>query len=457
MEQTFDSVVIGGGPGGAAAARVLAAAGKSVALVEEKHLGGVCLNCGCIPTKFLLAATSPLGALRDHKRFGSLAGELSVDFAALQKRKDRFIKGSVTTLAKSLESAGVVIFSGRGRIVEPGLVAVAGDAATTLRATNIIIASGSRSASFPGLEPDGTAILDSTMLLELRTAPRSLLVVGAGAIGMEFADFFASLGTETTIIEGMPSLVPTEDADIGEELRKILQKSGCTCVTGKKVASLTSRDGQAELVLESGETFTAEKALIAVGRRPNTENIGVSEAGGTLTPRGFVSVDGALVAFPGCYAIGDCNGMTLLAHAAEHQGEWVARRILGQEKGEYVSGPVPSCVFGHTEVMRVGMTAKEAMAAGGSVTISKVPFSINPIAQAHATSVGFAKAVWDGDVLVGMAAVGHGAAHLVTAAQLLVLHRVTPESLHAFMFAHPTLDELLRNALTAPREAPGAA
>lgn len=453
MDKTFDAVILGGGPGGTAAALVLAAGGRSVALVEEQDLGGVCLNRGCIPTKFLLAATGPLGALRDHRRFGTLAGSLAVDFGALQKRKDRFVKGSVSALAKSLQNAGVTLVSGKGRIAGPGKVSVSGDSESALACTDIVLATGSRPASFPGMEPDGAVILDSTALLQLESVPKSLLVVGGGAIGIEFADFFASLGAAVTIIEGMPSLVPTEDADIGEELRKILQKAGRECMTGQKVTSLAEKNGQAELVLEDGRVLTAEKALIAVGRRPNTETLAVDKAGGALSPRGFVTVDESLSAAPNCYAVGDCNGVTLLAHAAEHQAEWVAQRILGREKGVYVSGPVPSCVFGHVEVMRAGKTAKEVQASGGKAFVSKAPFTVNPIAQAHAAAAGFAKAVWDGETLVGMAAVGHGAAHLVTAAELLVLQKLTLDSLHAFMFAHPTLDEILKSALTAPREA----
>lgn len=450
MEQTFDVVVVGGGPGGTAAARVLALAGKSVALVEADNLGGVCLNRGCIPTKFLLAAAGPLGSLQDHQRFGALVGDLRIDFAALQKRKDRFIKGSVSALGKSLQSSGVTLVSGKGVAVAPGVIEISGAEPAALRTKDVVLAVGSRSADFPGVAPDGDCVLDSSMLLALEDAPKSLLVVGAGAIGIEFADFFVSLGTEVTIVEGMPTLVPTEDADVGEELRKILQKSR-KCLTGRKVASLSTKNGQAELVLEDGETFAAEKALVAVGRRPNTERLGVEKAGGVLNPRGFVVVDEKLEAAPHCYAVGDCNGLTLLAHAAEHQGEWVARRILGEETGAYVSGPVPSCVFGHIEVMRVGKTVKEVVASGRGVMVSKAPFSVNPIAQAHGSSVGFAKAVWEDDVLVGMAAVGHGAAHLATAAELLALNKTTARSLHDFMFAHPTLDEVLKSALTAPR------
>lgn len=453
MEQSFDVIVLGGGPGGTASARTLAEAGKKVALVEDTHLGGTCLNVGCIPTKFLLGATAPLGLLQGQKRFGTLSGELTVDFAALQKRKERFVKGSVQALTKSLQALGITLFSGRGVCEAPGRVKVEGGESVVLRAGDIVIATGSHSASFPGLAPDNDAVLDSTMLLGLQEIPESLLIIGAGAIGIEFSDFFAAMGTKVTVVEGMPQLVPTEDADIAEELRKIMQKDGRTCLTGQKVDSVSTREGQAELRLADGQVLTAQKALIAVGRKANTDGLGIEALGGVLSPRGFAKVDESLQVAPNAYAVGDVNGLTLLAHAAEHQGEWVARRILGENSGSYISGPVPACVFGKTEIMRVGKNAKESLAAGGKVFVSKAPFSVNPIAQAYAANAGFAKAVWEDEKLVGLAAIGHAAAHLITAAQLLVLEGYTRESLHRFMFAHPTLDEILKSAINAPREA----
>jgi dihydrolipoamide dehydrogenase len=417
--------------------------------VEDSHLGGTCVNLGCIPTKFLLAATAPIGELRGQARFGALAGDIAIDFAALQKRKDRFVKGTAASLSKTLSGLGVAIHMGRGRLIGPGTVAVDGENPAMLEAGEIILATGSSPASFPGMEPDGEAVLDSTMLLALDEIPESLLVIGAGAIGMEFSDFFSAAGSTVTIIEGMPQLIPTEDADIAEELRNIVEKSGRACITNRKATSLVTRDGRAELTFEGGEKLFAAKALVAVGRRPNADGLGVAALGGKLNARGFVQVDAALRAAPDCYAIGDVNGKTLLAHAADHQAEYVARRILGQTDEPYGPGPVPSCVFGHTEVMRVGKTAREALAEGRRVAVSVAPMSLNPIAQAHGSSAGFAKAVWADGELAGMAAVGYSVSRLVTAAQLLVLGRHTPESLHAFMFCHPTLDEILKSTLLA--------
>lgn len=451
MQQEFDVIIIGGGPGGTAAAKVLAAAGKKVALAEDRELGGTCLNHGCIPTKFLLAATAPLGLLHDHKRFGSVNGELAVDFTALQKRKDRFVKGSSMALGKSLQLLGVALFRGKGVCDAPGKVTIQGETEIQLKCKDVILAVGSQSASFPGLEPDGKNVLDSTMLLALESIPQSLIIVGAGAIGMEFSDFFSAMGSNVTLVENMPHLLPAEDPDISLELEKIVRKSGRVFHTGRKVRSVSTTEHGAKLIFEDGESLNAEKILIAVGRKANTQGLGVEACGGALSSRGFALVNENLEAAPHCYAIGDMNGLTMLAHAAEHQGEWVARRILGNENGRYEPGPVPSCVFGHIELMRVGKTAREAVKSASDVSVSSVPFSVNPIAQAHGSAAGLAKAIWEKDKLVGMAALGHNASHLVTAGQLLVLHGHSTESLHAFMFAHPTLDEILKSAIHAPR------
>ena len=451
---TFDVVVIGGGPGGAKAAGILARGGKSVALVESSHLGGVCLNCGCIPTKLLLGATAPKGLLRGLERQRVAKGSIEVDYDALQKRIQRFVKGSAQALSKSLEQLGVTIIEGRAVCTGPTevQVACADGSSQTLQAQRIILAGGSRSAAFPGMAPDHDAVLDSTDMLRIAAVPESLIVVGAGAIGLEMADFFSAMGSKVTIVEAAPHLAPTEDADLGQEMAKLLGKTGITCITGVKAASLTTSNGVAVLALEDGRELTAAKALVAVGRAPNTDGLGAENAGCTLQPRGYVAVDQCLMAAPTVYAIGDINGQTLLAHAAEHQGGYVARHILGLQAAPYVSGPVPSCVYGSLEIMRVGITAKQALASGGKVEVARAQLMGNAIAQAGGDASGFVKVVWHNGALAGICALGHGVSHLVTAAQLLLLGQYHGDALHTFMFAHPTLDEALHAALEAPRE-----
>ena len=338
----YDVIIIGGGPGGTTAAKELAAGGKKVAIIEDKHWGGTCLNCGCIPTKMLLGATAPLGLLKAQERLRTMKGSIDIDYKALQTRVGRFLKGSSQTLAKSLAAAGIALYEGRGVCAGKGQVIVRSEAGEEMLTTdNIILSCGSSSASFPGLAPDGDAVLDSTGVLNLPEVPESLIIVGAGAIGLELGDFFGMMGSKITIVEAAPHIAPTEDADIAKEMDRVQSKAGRTCITGVMAKSLVTKDGQAELTLGDGRVLTASKALVAVGRTPNTAGLDCEKAGCTLKRRGFVDVNDYLEAAEGIYAIGDVNGLTLLAHAADHQGAYVARRILGHEKGVYVPGPVP--------------------------------------------------------------------------------------------------------------------
>lgn len=449
----YDAIIIGGGPGGTTAAKILAAGGKKVAIIEERHWGGTCLNCGCIPTKLLLGAVAPKSQLHALSRLRLATGDISVDFDALRSRVSRFLKGSSQVLAKSMADSGITLQGGRAVCTGQGRVAcIKGEARQDLEADVVILAGGSHNAVFSSLAPDGQAVLDSTGALALETVPESLIIVGAGAIGLELGDFYAAMGTKVTMVEAAPHIAPTEDPDIAAELTRAITKAGRTCLTGVKAVSLVTRDGQARLELEDGRVLTAEKALVAIGRAPNTKDLDCEKSGCARDRRGFVVVDDTLKASATVYAIGDINGRTLLAHAAEHQGGYVARRILGEETGPYVSGPVPSCIYGSTEAMRVGETAKGLLAAGRQVSVSSVPLSLNAIAQAGGNATGCVKVVWDGEALAGIAAVGHGVSHLVTVAQLLLVGGYTPARLHEVMFGHPTLDEIVPLAIRAPRK-----
>lgn len=334
----------------------------------------------------------------------------------------------------------------------PGHVKLkSGQGARDIEADDIIVATGSLPTTFPSMQPDHSVILDSTDLLATPDVPESLLIVGGGVIGLEMADLYAALGCAVTVVEAAPHILPSEDDDIAADMAKSLKKRGITVLAGSMTQGLQARDGKAVLRLADGQERTAAKALLAVGRRPNTQGLGCESAGCRLDGRGAIETDDFLEAASHIYAIGDVNGRVQLAHAAEHQALYVTRRILGQISGPYAGGPVPACVYGSTEVMRVGLTARDA-ALQGKVTVGVAPLSANPIAQAHGDITGFVKAVRCDGRLVGMAAVGHGVSHLVTAAQQLVLHRVDSGHPLAFMFAHPSLDESLAAALDAPQK-----
>jgi len=447
----FEIVILGGGPGGITAARKLRQAGKSVALVEHAHWGGAYLNYGRISTKMLLGAVAPGAALNALQRGRVIrGGTIELDVAALQNRIRRFILDTRQSLSKDLTGLGVSLFTGRGVCTGPGRVRVfttQGD--KELAGACIILACGTSPAVFPSLAPDNDCILNSTELLRIAEVPESIIILGSEAIGLELGDFFAAVGSKVTIIEPAPHIAPLEDPDIAEEFLRALNKKGIVCHEGTRVTQLRTWGAQAELTLEHGRVITADKALIALGRTPNTAGLGAENAGCILDERGYVTVNSRLEAAHNMYAIGDVNGMAILPHAGEHQAHYVANRILGKEGGEYASGPIPTCIHGGTEIMRVGQTAQALLENGKSVEVSRAPFSMNPMARASGDTSGFVKVVWDKGRIAGIAAVGHGVSHLVTAAQLLVKGSYGGSKLQEVMFAHPTLDELLPMAITA--------
>ncbi|MGE4299689.1 MAG: NAD(P)/FAD-dependent oxidoreductase [Desulfovibrionaceae bacterium] len=463
---TYDVAILGAGPGGHEAALEAAALGLSTALVERAALGGTCLNRGCIPTKLFLGATAAAPELEAARRLKLADGSIAFDLPAIQTRKERFIKGSRQAVAAQCKNAGITLVQGAGRIAAPGELEVAGPEGTVERVAyrHLIVATGSRPATFPGLAADGGAVLDSDQLLDLATPPESLIVVGGGAIGLEMAEFLFRLGTAITIVEGQDRLAPTEDPEVGTALAKAHKRRGWTILTGAQVASLTTADGTAVLRLDSGEELTASKALLAVGRRPNTEGVGLAAAGVGLSgpgEAGWIATNEHLEAAPGIYAIGDANGRTLLAHAASHQGRYAARRIAGRESGPYAPPAMPSCVYGTVEAMRAGPTARQLVDAGKAVAASESQLVANPIAQAHGAAHGFVRVLWtcpegaaapdEAWTVAGIMAVGHGVSHLVTQAVLMVEAGWTARDARRIIFAHPTLDEALAAALAAPR------
>ncbi len=431
------------------------ASGLSVALVCKGLMGGTCLNVGCIPTKMLLGATAVKPMVDVQKKLKNLQADVSFNFANIQTRKDRFIAGSRKALEKRLQQANVTILAGSAAFAGPDTVIVApenGDEAQTVQFKKAIIATGSMPAAFPNLAADGEAILDSTQLLAVQEVPSSLLIVGGGAIGLEMGDFFSRLGTSITIVEGMDRLAPTEDAEVGETLRKGFTKEGWKVITGKRVASLLTVDGQAVLTFEDGESLVAEKALMAAGRRPVSHELNLDAIGASVLGAGWIKTDDKLMAAPNVYAIGDCNGRTLLAHAAEHQAKYVARQITKSDESAYIPPAMPSCIYGHTEVMRVGPTVLDLQKQGNTVSISRSQLIANPIAQSYGTTGGWVKVLWVDNKVCGMVAVGHGVSHLVTIAELLVVMQWDRTAPQDFIFAHPTLDESIDAALHAPLE-----
>lgn len=448
----FDIIVIGAGPGGYAAALLASQRGKTVALIEKQNLGGTCLNWGCIPTKLYLGATAHLEGLHAQSRLRLCSGSVQMDMGALKKRKNAFVAATHKAMSCCLDKHGITLVQGQASILDKNTVRIDGETEQTLNFKTLVIATGSSTNWFAGLEPDHERILDSTDLLDLDEAPESLAIIGAGAIGLEMADFWHRLGATIHVIEAAPRIAPAEDEEIAQTLHGMLKRKKWNIVTGKRVAGLVNEDESVLVRLEDGAEIRVEKALVAVGRKPNTPGLGLENAGVTLTGAGWITTNDFLQAAPNIYAIGDVNGRTLLAHAAEHQGRHAILHALGETAAPYAPGPIPGCIYGSIEVMRAGHTAAELTAQGKTVTVSRANLGANPISQAHGQAQGLVKIAWVDGVVHGVTAVGHGASHLVTLAEIMVRDRWTIEKAHEHIFAHPTLDEALRDALIAPQE-----
>lgn len=457
MTTTYDLVVLGGGPGGFDAAVEAAAAGLKTALVEAADLGGSCLNHGCIPTKLWLGATSAIEELAAQTKVRVASGEIRVDFTALQSRKDRHIAATRKAMGSRLAQLGVDLLTGRGRVAGPNALEVkCADGVKPLAFRNLLVATGSRPAAFPGLTPDGARVLDSTGFLALTAMPKSLIVVGGGFIGLEMAQAAHRLGAHITIVDALPRLAGLEDPEVSKALETVFKRQGWDIRLGVKVASVVTQGDSAVLTLEgeaAGEELLAECALVAIGRRPNSADLGLESLGVELSGPGFIKTNEHLEAAPDVYAVGDVNGRMLLAHAASHQAHYVVERLLDQARGTYESGPVPSILYGSPEVLRVGLMAEEAKAGGEDVLVSRAQLIANPIAQAHAATQGFVKCVWRQGRVAGITAVGADVSRMAVAASLIVHAGWTREDAAGFMFPHPTLDESLKAALLADKEA----
>jgi len=446
----FSLVVLGAGPGGVDCALEAARLGLDVAVVERAELGGTCLNRGCIPTKLFLGATECVHELSAQAKLKVASGEINVDLDALQKRKGQLLDGNRKAIEKKLTDAGVALFRGVGTVsAQHALTVNTENGPVIVGFDRLVVATGSRPTAFPGMQPDGDRVLDSDGILDLTEAPGSLIIVGGGVIGLELGRFFARLGAQITVVEALDRLAPFEDPEVSKTIAGLAKREKWKLLTGQRVKTLVSEAGQALLTLESGETLTADLALVATGRGPNTGGLGLEDKGVILGRGGFIQVDEYLEAAPGISCIGDANGKAMLAHTASHQGVYVARLAAGRTEGPYAPGPIPWCIYGAPESMRVGRMAEELAAEGLAPKVSRFQLAANPIAQSHAMAQGLVKVVWLDGKVAGITAVGYGVSHLVTQATIMVRDSWTRDDAEELIWAHPTLDEALLHALTA--------
>jgi len=450
----FDLVVIGAGPGGYTAAIKAAQLGMKTAIVEKgKNLGGTCLNVGCIPSKALLSSSELFHeAQHGFKSHGIKAEGVTMDVAAMMKRKDGVVRKMARGIDYLMNKNGIEHVSGSGRIVNAGEVEVTGgEAARTLKTKRILIATGSSVSGLPFLEFDGETVLSSDHAIALGQAPESMIVIGGGAIGLELGSVWARLGTKVTVVEFLPRIAAMFDDDITQALQKLLQKQGLKFHLGTGVESaektktgikLTAAKGDKSLELE------AEKVLVAVGRKPNTDGLGATEAGVELDERGRIRTDAEWQTnVPGIYAIGDVIAGPMLAHKAEQEAVAAVERMAGKA-GRVNYDTIPWVIYTAPEVAAVGLTEAEAKEKGHEVSVGAFPFQANGRAVAGAHADGLAKVIADKatDRVLGAQILSANASELIAEAVLLMEFDGSAEDLARTIHAHPTMSEGLREA-----------
>jgi len=449
MSAIYDIAVIGAGPGGYVAALKAARLGGKVCVIEKEQVGGTCLNRGCIPTKALLSSSNLVALLRRSLEFGIQTGEINFNFPAMMSRKEKIVNKSVEGVKFLFRHFKVDLITGHGSLLEPGLLEIrkGNGGSEKIRASRIIIATGSESLVFPSFNFDGVKVLTSREVLSLQELPPRMVIIGGSVVGCEFACFFSQLGVEVTVLEMLPQILPTEDRTISRQLEAIFKRRGVKIFTRKKVQKINSGDSVVEVVLEDGETLTAEKVLVAVGRSLNSTDIGLEKVG-VKTERGRIVVNEHMETnIPGIYAVGDVTGKILLAHVAFRQGMVAAQNALGKEAVmDY--RVTPNCIFTSPEVASVGLTEDKAREQGYEVKLGRFNFAANGKAQSMGEAEGMVKIIADartGEVL-GVHILGPHATDLIAEAALAMSMEATTEEISRTIHAHPTLSEVIMEA-----------
>lgn len=450
MSSHFNVVVIGSGPGGYVAALKAAQMGASVAVVEKHHLGGTCLNYGCIPSKALLASAELLHHLKHSEDWGvSIPGQATFDWSKIQKRKDKVLAANRGGIANLFKGRKVQLFQGLGKLDGPNRVAVTSDkaAAQTLTADSVILATGTVPARIPGWPDDPAIVCTSDEAVHWQSLPRKLLIVGGGVIGCEFACMMQAFGVAVTVVELMPGLLPGIDRDLGDALASTFKKRGIAIHTNVKVNDVALNNGMVKAVLSDGTTLQADRVLVSVGRKPNSAALGLESAGIATSKRGFVPVDDTMQTnIKGHYCIGDANGRVLLAHAASAHGVVAAENALGHAKAFH--SPIPGAVYTFPEIGTVGLAEHEAREKGLPISIGK--FSIGLLGKAMATNhtEGFVKIIRhrETDELLGVHMLGHNATECIAAAGAMLHQKASVTDLAETVFAHPTIGEAIKES-----------
>jgi len=454
---SFDVVIIGSGPGGYVTAIRASQLGMKVAIVERELLGGICLNWGCIPTKALLKTGEVYEQLDHLADYGLSVDKRAFDFEAVVKRSRKVAAQLNSGVAFLMKKHRIEVVEGTARLVKgspaPGVVVeLKGGGARTLTATHVILATGARARTIPavGLEPDGERVWTYREALVPKAAPKTLIVIGSGAIGIEFASFFRALGSDVTVVEALPRILPVEDEEVSKAAHKAFEKRGLKFRVPANVKKLTKTKSGVAVEIEAGgktETLEAEVAIVAVGIVGNVEDLGL-EALGVKVERTHIVVDAnGATGVPGLYAIGDVAGPPWLAHKASHEGVHCVEHIAAL-KPTHIESPIPGCTYSSPQVASVGLTEAQAREQGREPRVGRFPFRVNGKAIASGETDGFVKTVFDGrtGALIGAHMIGAEVTEMIQGYVIAMTCEATEAELHATVFPHPTMSEAMHEA-----------
>ncbi|HLH71321.1 MAG TPA: dihydrolipoyl dehydrogenase [Candidatus Dormibacteraeota bacterium] len=445
----FDVAILGGGTGGYTAAIRAAQLGQRTVVVEEAKLGGVCLHLGCIPTKALLESSGLYHKLRERgPEFGLTANGIGFDFERVAARRDGIVEQLWRGVQGLMRKHRIEVVQGRGCLLGDGRLQVA---ERVLRARAIIVATGSSPRSLPGIDLDGERIITSDHATLARTLPASIAIIGAGAVGVEFATFYRQVGAHVTLLEALDRLVPLEDVDVSNALLRSFQRAGIDCRLNARVLGARRDKDGVTVELEDGRV-KAEQLLVAVGREPNSRGIGLEAAGVEVDRRGFIHVDEWMrTSAPGVWAIGDVAGGFLLAHAAAHEGVTAAEDIAGHRVHPMEQELITRCTFSSPEIASVGLTEAQARERGHQVKVGRFPFLASGRALIHGEAEGFVKLVADAESgqLLGAHVIGVQATELIAEPALARLFQGDAWEMGRNIHPHPTLSEAIGEAALA--------
>ena len=453
-DSNFDVIVIGAGPGGYVTAIRAAQLGLKTAVVEREHLGGICLNWGCIPTKALLRSAEVYRNMNHAKEYGLSCEKASFDLDAVIQRSRGVSKQLSGGVGHLLKKNKVTVINGEAKFDGPKKIVVSGKDEGTYTAKHYIIATGARARSLPGLEPDGKVVWEYKKAMTPDKMPKSLLVVGSGAIGIEFASFYHTMGADVTVVEIMPQIMPVEDKEIAGLAQKMLTKSGMKILTEAKVANLKRNADNVVVTVEGKDgkkqEITVDRVISAVGVIGNTENLGLESTKVTVDRNVIDADEFSRTAEPNIYAIGDVAGPPMLAHKAEHEGVICVEKIAGVKNVHPIDPlKIPGCTYCHPQVASVGLTEAKAKDAGYDVKVGKFPFIGNGKAVALGEAEGMVKTVFDAKTgeLLGAHMVGTEVTELIQGFVVAMGLETTEEDLMHTVFPHPTLSEMMHESV----------